>query len=65
MSSPHTQNYFTALLDFVRDYLVSRHQKGKTNLDLLKQESEWQWHQLGHMHSYLSHNGYGIIVSCH
>jgi len=28
---------------------VSRHQKGKTNLHLLKQESEWQWHQLGHM----------------
>ena len=28
---------------------VSRYQKGKTNLDLLKQESEWQWHQLGHM----------------
>jgi len=24
---------------------VSRHQKGKTNLDLLEQESEWQWHQ--------------------
>jgi len=29
---------------------VSRHQKGKINLDLLEQESEWQWHQLGHMH---------------
>jgi len=28
---------------------VSRYQKGKTNLDLLKQESEWQWHQLGCM----------------
>jgi len=28
---------------------VSRHQKGKTNLDLLEQDSEWQWHQLGHM----------------
>jgi len=28
---------------------VSRYQNGKTNLILLKQESEWQWHQLGHM----------------
>ena len=31
---------------------VSRYQKGKTNLDLLKSEardSEWQWHQLGRM----------------
>jgi len=26
---------------------VSRHQKGKTNLDFI--DSEWQWHQLGHM----------------
>ena len=26
----HTHNHFTALLDFVRDYLVSWHQKGKT-----------------------------------
>jgi len=29
---------------------VSRYQKGKTNLDFTKaRESEWQWHQLGHM----------------
>jgi len=29
---------------------VSWYRKGKTNLDLLKQKnSEWQWHQLGHM----------------
>ena len=29
---------------------VSRCQKGKTNLDFTKaRESEWQWHQLGHM----------------
>ena len=27
---------------------VSRHQKGKTNLDFTKaRDSEWQWHQLG------------------
>jgi len=29
---------------------VSRNQKGKTNLDFTKaRDSEWQWHQLGHM----------------
>jgi len=28
---------------------VSQHKKGKIILDLLEQEIEWQWHQLGHM----------------
>jgi len=29
---------------------VSRGQKGKTNLDFTEaRDSEWQWHQLGHM----------------
>ena len=29
---------------------VSRYQKGKTNLDYTEaRDSEWQWHQLGHM----------------
>ena len=29
---------------------VSRYQKGKTNLDFTgAKDSEWQWHQLGHM----------------
>jgi len=29
---------------------VSRYQKGKTNLDFTEErDSEWQWHQLGHM----------------
>jgi len=29
---------------------VSRYQKGKTNLDFIEaRDSEWQWHQLGHM----------------
>jgi len=29
---------------------VSRHQKGKTNLDFTEaRDSKWQWHQLGHM----------------
>jgi len=30
---------------------VSRYQRGKTNLDFTgARDSEWQWHQLGHMH---------------
>jgi len=29
---------------------VSRYEKGKTNLDFTEaRDSEWQWHQLGHM----------------
>jgi len=29
---------------------VSRYQNGKTNLDVTgARDSEWQWHQLGHM----------------
>jgi len=29
---------------------VSQYQKGKTNLDFTEEgDSEWQWHQLGHM----------------
>jgi len=29
---------------------VSQYQKGKTNLDFTNaRDSEWQWHQLGHM----------------
>ena len=29
---------------------VSRHEKGKTNLDFTgARDSEWQWHWLGHM----------------
>ena len=29
---------------------VSRYQKGKTNLDFIgARDSEWQWHQLGHI----------------
>jgi len=31
---------------------MSRDQKGKTNLDFTEaRDSEWQWHQLGHMKS--------------
>jgi len=29
---------------------VSRYQKGKSNLDFTEaRDSEWQWHQLGHL----------------
>jgi len=35
---------------FFRITWVSRYQKGKTNLDFSgARDSEWQWHQLGHM----------------
>ena len=44
----HTQP-FNGL--FSRTTWVSRYQKGKTNLDFTgARDSEWQWHQLGHMH---------------
>ena len=34
---------------------VSQYQKGKTNLDFTEaRDSEWQWHQLGHMQVYNS-----------
>jgi len=34
---------------------VSRYQKGKTNLDFIgARDSEWLWHQLGHMKVYTS-----------
>ena len=34
---------------------VSRYQKGNTNLDFCEaRDSEWQWHQLGHMQVYIS-----------
>ena len=35
---------------FSRTTQVSRDQKSKTNLDFTKvRDSEWQWHQMGHM----------------
>jgi len=31
---------------------VGQYQTGKTNLDFTEaRDSEWQWHQLGHMHA--------------
>jgi len=34
---------------------ISQYQKGKTNLDFTEaRDSEWQWHQLGHMQACIS-----------
>jgi len=34
---------------------VSRYQKGRTDLDFTEaRDSEWQWHQLGHMQACIS-----------
>jgi len=53
MSHTHTQ-LFMALLDFVQESQMSQHQKAKTmryNQSGFTgaRDSEWQWHQLGHM----------------
>ena len=50
-SNTHTHTHtHTRLTAFFRDYPVGRYQKGKTNLDFTEaRDSEWQWHQLGHM----------------
>jgi len=43
----HLTTSFPGLPGTVR---VSWYQKGKTNLDFTEaRDSEWQWHQLGHM----------------
>jgi len=53
---------------------VSRYQKGKTNLDFTEtRDSEWQWHQLGHMqvctslqiHNHASTQPQAGCPSCH
>jgi len=48
-SQPHTHTHpFNGR--FTGTTRVSWHQKGKTNLDFTEaRDSEWQWHQLGHM----------------
>jgi len=44
----HTHNPFNGPLSGTTR--VSRYQKGKTNVDFNEaRDSEWQWHQLGHM----------------
>ena len=46
-ASRHTHTYNGFLSGTTR---VSQYQKGKTNLDFTEaRDSEWQWHQLGHM----------------
>jgi len=43
----HTHPFNGPLFETTR---VSRYQKGKTHLDFTEPgDSEWQWHQLGHM----------------
>ena len=47
-SNTHTHTRLTAR--FSGTARVSRYQKGKANLDFTEAgDSEWQWHQLGHM----------------
>jgi len=47
--TPHTHTHpFNG--PFSGTIRVSRYQKGKNNLDFIEaRDSEWQWHQLGHM----------------
>ena len=46
-SNTHAQPFNSPLSGTTR---MSRYQKGKTNLDFTEaRDSEWQWHQLGHM----------------
>ena len=46
-SRSHTHTFNGPLSGTTR---VSQYQKGKTNLDFTEaRDSEWQWHQLGHM----------------
>ena len=52
-TNPHTQSHthtHTFNGPFSGTTQVSWYQKGKTNLDFTEaRDSEWQWHQLGHM----------------
>jgi len=46
-SDTHTHTFNSPFSGTTR---VSRYQKGKTSLDFTEaKDSEWQWHQLGHM----------------
>jgi len=52
----HEMNYTSTFIQwpFFQDNLgkpapEKQNHYGKTNLDLLEQDSEWQWHQLGNM----------------
>jgi len=49
LSRTHTQRYLFSG-PFSGTTRVSRYQEGKTNLDFTEaRDSEWQWHQLGHI----------------
>ena len=49
-ASKHTHHTHPFNGPFSGNTQVSRYQKGKTNLDFTEaRDSEWQWHQLGHM----------------
>jgi len=46
-TNTHTHPFNGSLSDTTQ---VSQYQKGKTNLNFTEaRDSEWQWHQLGHM----------------
>ena len=50
LCSQHTHTTHPSNGPFSGTTRVSRYQKGKTNLDFTEaRDSEWQWHQLGHM----------------
>ena len=57
LGSPGKLQPFNGL--FSRTTWVSRYQNGKTNLDFTgARDSEWQWHQLGHMQVCTSHGSF-------
>jgi len=46
----NNNNNNTRLTALSRTTQVSRYQKGKANMEFTEaRDSEWQWHQLGHM----------------
>ena len=50
MYNENTYTHLTALYPISGTTRVGWYQKGKTNLDFTEaRESEWPWHQLGHM----------------
>ena len=55
LSYLHTHTHTPVSWPFSGTTQVSRYQKGKTNLDFTEaRDSEWQWHQLGHMQVFTS-----------
>jgi len=50
MLDTHTHTHTLLTAPMSETARVIRYQKGKTNLDFTEaRDSEWQWHQLGHM----------------